>query len=97
MNSVHLVGRLTQDPEVKQLTGAKVSNFSIATNESYKDKSDKWVEVVEYHSLTAWRGLEWLKKGELVAVEGKLSTTKHDGKYYTKIIVRSIHRLVKPT
>jgi single-strand DNA-binding protein len=80
VNKVILVGHLGKDPEIKYLEGniAKVS-FSLATSESYKDKSGNKVEHTEWHNIVMWRGLaenaeKMLKKGTLVYLEGKLQT-----------------------
>ena len=81
VNKVILVGRLGKDPEVRNLeNGVTVANFSLATSESYKDKTtgDK-KEVTEWHNISLWRGLadiaaKYLHKGDLVYIEGKLRT-----------------------
>lgn len=81
VNKVILVGRLGKDPEVRNLdNGATVANFTIATSESYRDKTtgDK-KEITEWHNIVLWRGLaeiaqKYLHKGDLVYIEGKLRT-----------------------
>jgi len=81
VNKVILVGRLGKDPEVRNLeNGATVANFSIATSETYKDKTtgDK-KEVTEWHNIVLWRGLaevaaKYLHKGDMIYIEGKLRT-----------------------
>lgn len=81
VNKVILVGRLGKDPEVRNLeSGATVANFTVATSESYKDKTtgDK-KEVTEWHNIVLWRGLaeiaaKYLHKGDLIYLEGKLRT-----------------------
>jgi single-strand DNA-binding protein len=80
VNRVILIGNLGRDPEVRRLeNGAVVARFSVATNESYKDKSGEWQTMTEWHEVVAWRNLgeraeSQLKKGNQVYVEGKLST-----------------------
>lgn len=81
VNKVILVGRLGRDPEVRNLeNGASVANFTIATSESYKDKTTgEKKEVTEWHNIVLWRGLaeiaqKYLHKGDLVYIEGKLRT-----------------------
>ena len=76
-----LVGRLGKDPEVRNLeNGATVANFTIATSESYKDKTTgEKKEITEWHNIVLWRGLaeiaqKYLHKGDMVFVEGKLRT-----------------------
>ncbi len=81
VNKVILVGRLGKDPEVRHLeNGATVANFSMATSETYKDKTtgDR-KEITEWHNIVLWRGLadvasKYLHKGDMVYIEGKLRT-----------------------
>lgn len=98
VNKVILVGRLGKDPEVKTLqNSAKVANFSVATSESYKDKTTgEKKETTEWHNIQAWRGLadvaeKYLRKGDLVYLEGKLSTRswEKDGitRYTTSVVL----------
>jgi single-strand DNA-binding protein len=98
LNRVQLIGHLGQDPELKYTgSGAAVVNFSLATNENYKDANGQLVERTEWHRLVAYRKLaelfaEYLKKGSKVFMEGKLQTRSWDDKdgnkrYTTEIIV----------
>lgn len=86
VNKITLVGRLGADPEVRTLeSGAMVAKFGMATSESYKDKSGEWQEQTEWHDVVLWRGLaeraqEYLKKGSLVYLEGKLTHRKWQDK-----------------
>ena len=79
VNRVILIGNLGRDPEIRRLeNGAVVAKFSIATNESYKDKTGGWQEVTEWHDIVAWRSLaeraeSTLRKGTTVYIEGKLT------------------------
>ena len=80
-NLVILLGRLGQDPEVKTVGETKVAKVSLATSESYKDKSGNKVENTEWHNLELWDGLakiaeSYLKKGSQIYVEGKIKTDK---------------------
>ena len=97
VNKVILVGNLGKDPEVRHLEGgAAVANFSIATSESYKDKSGQRIEQTEWHNIVVWRGLaevaeKYLKKGMTIYIEGKLRTRSWDDKdghkrYTTEIV-----------
>lgn len=105
INKVTLVGHLGKDPEVKTLdNGTKVAGFSLATTESYKDKSDQWQNLTEWHNIVAWRGLaercEKLAKGNLVYIEGKISRRSYkdkDGneKFTTDIVANTINSLEK--
>ena len=97
VNKVILVGRLGKDPEVRNLeSGVAVANFTMATSESYKDKStgDR-KEVTEWHNIVLWRGLadiaaKYLHKGDLVYIEGKLRTRSWEKegvtRYTTEIV-----------
>jgi len=86
INKVTLVGRLGGDPEVRTLeSGAMVAKFGLATSENYRDKSGEWQEQTEWHDIVVWRGLaeraqEYLKKGTLVYLEGKLTHRKWQDK-----------------
>lgn len=90
VNKVILVGNLGKDPEVRYLEGGvAVANFSLATSETYKDKSGQKNEQTEWHNIVVWRGLaevaeKYLKKGMTVYVEGKLRTRSWDDKEGTK-------------
>ncbi|MDR0368718.1 MAG: single-stranded DNA-binding protein [Bacteroidales bacterium] len=80
INKVILVGHLGRDPEVRTLeSGVKVARFSLATTETYKDKSGERKDVTEWHNIVVWRNLadvaeRYLTKGKLIYVEGKLRT-----------------------
>lgn len=97
VNKVILVGHLGKDPEVRHLeSGAAVANFSMATTESYKDKNGNRQDQTEWHNIVLWRGLaevaeKYLKKGNLVYIEGKLKTRSWQDKegatrYTTEIV-----------
>src|SRR5688572_14950601 len=97
VNKVILVGRLGKDPEVRNLeNGATVANFTMATSETYKDKTtgDR-KEVTEWHNIVLWRGLadvaaRYLHKGDMVYIEGKLRTRSWEKegvtRYTTEIV-----------
>ena len=82
LNKVVLIGRLGAKPEGRYTKeGKSVSSFSLATNESWKNKEGSLVEHTEWHSLVAWGrlaefGIEYLYKGQLISVEGSLRTRK---------------------
>lgn len=92
-----LVGRLGKDPEVRHLeNGASVANFSMATSETYKDKTTgERKEITEWHNIVLWRGLadvasKYLHKGDMVYIEGKLRTRSWEKdnvtRYTTEIV-----------
>lgn len=86
VNKIILVGNLGRDPEVRTLeNGTKVGSFTLATNESYKDKSDNWQTLTEWHNIVVWRYLaekseRELKKGSLAYIEGKMTHRKYTDK-----------------
>src|SRR5262245_23026737 len=86
INKVILIGNLGKDPEVRYLEGGiAVARFSVATNESYKDKSGNWQTQTEWHDVVCWRALaeraeKQLKKGMQIFVEGKLTHRKYQDK-----------------
>ena len=103
LNKVMLIGHLGKDPELKYTPGgAAVATFSLATNESYKDKDGNQQEKTEWHRLVVWNkqaeiAAEYLKKGQQVFVEGKLQTRTwdKDGQkhYMTEIVVFNFQML----
>ena len=84
LNKVELIGHLGKDIEVRTLeNGTKVGTFSLATSESYKDKSDQWQTLTEWHNIVVWRpseSISKLYKGSLVHIDGKISTKKYKDK-----------------
>lgn len=97
INKVILIGNLGKDPETRYLpAGTAVTNFTLATSESWKDKSSgqmqertEWHKVVIFNKLAEIAG-EFLKKGSKVYIEGSLRTRSYDKdgqKHYTTEIV----------
>lgn len=105
VNKVILVGRLGKDPELKYTQGGTaVANFSVATDETWKDQSGEKQQKTEWHNIVAWKKLaeicgEHLKKGQQVYLEGKLQTRKwEDGettKYKTEVVLSNMVMLGK--
>jgi len=104
VNKVILVGNLGRDPEVRYMpNGEAVCNFSIATTDSWKDKSGQKQERTEWHNIVMYRKLaeiagEYLKKGRPVYIEGRLQTRKWQTKegqdrYTTEIIADQMQML----
>ena len=104
INKVTLIGTLGRDPEVSYLqNGNAVANLSLATDESYNDKSTgQKVEQTEWHRLTVYGKLaeicnQYLRKGSRAYFEGKLKTREweKDGvkRYTTEIIVNEMMML----
>lgn len=86
VNKVILVGRLGQNPETRYTpSGAAVANFSIATTESWADKSGQKQEKTEWHRIVVWGKLaelcqQYLQKGRQVYIEGRLQTRQYQDK-----------------
>lgn len=82
LNKVLLIGRLTGDPELRNTSsGRSVANFSIATNRYWNNDSGERQEDTQYHNIVVWgRQAEavnqFLNKGSLVLIEGRLQTRK---------------------
>jgi len=101
VNKVMLLGRLTNDPEIKTTpAGVVVAKFSIATSEKYKDQAGAMQEKTEFHNIVAWAKLadvigQYCKKGNRVYIEGKLTTRNWEGqdgikRYATEIVAREL-------
>ncbi len=102
LNKVQLIGRLGADPEIKQMVNGKnVARLSIATSQSWKDKSSgEKKEKTEWHRVVIFNeGLvnvvqQYVKKGANVYIEGQLSTRKWkdeatgQDKYSTEIVLQ---------
>ena len=101
LNKVLLIGRLGNDPEIKQMqNGKSVARLSVATSESWKDKSTgERKEKTEWHRVVIFNeGLvsvvqKYLKKGAQVYIEGQLNTNKYTDsngqeKYSTQIVLQ---------
>ncbi|NOX75705.1 MAG: single-stranded DNA-binding protein [Gammaproteobacteria bacterium] len=105
INKVILIGNLGQDPEVKYMpSGGAVTNVTIATSESWKDKTTgEQKENTEWHRVVFFRRLaeiagEYLKKGSKVYIEGRLQTRKWqdqsgNDRYTTEIIANEMQML----
>lgn len=104
VNKVILVGRLGKDPETRYMpNGDAVTNITLATSETWKDKNGEKQEKTEWHRVTFYRKLaeiagEYLKKGSMAYVEGRLETRKWTDKagvekYTTEIIANEMQML----
>lgn len=98
LNKVMMIGRLGKDPDVRYLdSGVAVATFSIATTErAYTAKNGQQVpERTEWHNVVLWRGLaetaeKYLKKGDLLYVEGKLRSRSYEDQQGVKRTVVEI-------
>jgi single-strand DNA-binding protein len=103
LNRVQLIGRLGKDPESKFTpTGKKVTPFSVAVSNHWKSRDGEAKESTEWINVEAWDRLgevcqEYLKKGSLVYVEGRLKTDKYEEKgetrYFTKVVAQMVQFL----
>jgi len=100
-NKVQLIGRLGQDPEIITFEdGGKMAKFSLATDESYKDKNRQKVERTFWHSIVVKNGLvnvveNYVTKGQEIAIEGRLTNRSWDDKdgnkrYSTEVVVNEL-------
>ena len=103
LNKVQLIGRLGKDPESKFTpTGKKVAHFSVALSHRWKSPEGEIREYTEWANVEAWGRLceicqEFLKKGSLVYIEGRLKTDRYetdgDVKFYTKVVAMNMQML----
>ena len=107
VNKVILLGNLGKDPEVRRLDdGRGVANFSLATSETYKNKSGEKVTNTEWHNIVLWSPLadiaeNYLKKGSQVYIEGKIANRSYEDKdgvkkYISEVVGREITLLGRP-
>ncbi|MGH2331167.1 single-stranded DNA-binding protein [Thermoanaerobacter mathranii] len=105
LNKVFLIGRTTKDVKKTQLpSGSSVVHFTLAVDRNYTDKDGK--RPTDFIDVTAWDKLaeileQYVPKGTLIAVEGRLQTRKYQnssGKtvYVTEVVAEDIHLLSRP-
>ena len=104
LNRVQLIGRLGKDPESRFTpNGKKVAHFSLAVSNRWKSAEGATKESTEWVNIEAWGRLgeicqQYLHKGSLIFLEGRLQTDKYDDKsgetkYYTKVVALSMQML----
>jgi single-strand DNA-binding protein len=104
LNRVQVIGRLGRDPESKFTpTGKKVAHFPVAVSSRWKDRAGEMRESTEWVNVEAWERLgetcqEYLNKGSLVYVEGRLRTDKYEDqqgeiRYFTKVVAQTVQFL----
>jgi len=107
-NKVQLIGNLGKDPEIKQINGDRaLAKMSLATSETYRKASGEKVTDTQWHNLTAWGKTaefaeKYLKKGNRVAVEGKIINRSYEDKngvkrYVSEIVVNEFMMLTPKT
>jgi len=100
-NRVILIGNLGQDPEVKTTeTGKKLTHFTMATDDGYKNSDGQRISETTWHNIVAWNGLantagKYLKKGHQVVVEGRIVYRTYEDKlgvtkYITEIVLNDL-------
>ena len=103
-NRVTLIGNLGHDPETKSIEGGKkVVHFTLATKDWYKNAEGQRVNETTWHNIVAWNGLadiagKFLKKGNEVAVEGRIVYRSYEDKkgatkYITEIVLSELELL----
>jgi single-strand DNA-binding protein len=103
-NSVRLVGNLGMDPEVKSFdNNRKLAKIAIATNETYKNDKGEKVTDTQWHNLILWGAQaklaeNFLRKGDEIAIEGKLASRSYvdkDGnkRYVTEVVVNEFFKI----
>lgn len=109
LNQCNFIGRVGRDPETRySSSGDAITNITLAVDDSYKNKSGEKVEKCEWVNITFYRKLaeisgEYLKKGSLIYVSGKMETRKYTDKagiekYATSIIASDMKMLgTKPS
>src|SRR5215467_788162 len=86
VNKVILVGRLGRDPETRYTGGGQaVANFSLATDETYRDKNGERQKRTEWHKIVVWGkqaeiAQQYLKKGSLIFIEGRIQSREWQDK-----------------
>ena len=105
LNRVQLIGRLGKDPETRFTpTGKKVASFSLAVGQRWKSADGSVKEQTEWVNIEAWGRIgeicqQYLHKGRLVFMEGRLKTDRYEEKgetkYFTKVVATSMQMLEK--
>jgi len=103
LNRVQLIGRLGRDPESHFTpTGKKVTHFSLAVSNRWNGNDGEMKEYTEWVNIEAWGRLaevcqEYLRKGSLIYLEGRLKTNKYEvngePRYFTKVIASALEFL----
>jgi single-strand DNA-binding protein len=106
LNRVQLIGYLGKDPEVRTTsTGKKVTNFSLAVDHRWRNAEGERKEVTDWFQIVAWGHLgeicsQYLSKGRLVYIEGRLQTQRYEQqgetRYMTRVVADQMQMLDRP-
>jgi single-strand DNA-binding protein len=98
-----LIGNVGKDPEIRTFENGKLASFSLATSETFKNKQGEKQTNTEWHNINVFGKLadiieKWVKKGQMLCVEGKVKTRSYDDKdgnkrYVTDIIANEVKML----
>lgn len=104
-NKVQLIGNLGMDPEMKNFDNGQMARFSIATSDKYTNAKGEQVENTQWHNVVAWGKTaeiaeKYLRKGQQVAIDGRLETRQYDDKdgnkrYITQVVCNELLMLGK--
>jgi single-strand DNA-binding protein len=100
-NKVQLIGNVGQDPQITVLdSGKKVTRFSLATNEHYKNSKGEKMQNTYWHNMVAWGKIaevieKYVTKGKEIAIEGKLTSRSYQTKegekrYITDVVINEV-------
>jgi len=103
LNRIQLIGRLGKDPETRTTPSSKqVCTFSVAVGHRWKDKKGEAKSVTDWFNIETWGKLgeicqQYLHKGQLVYVEGRMKTDKYEQngetRYFTKVVLSGMQML----
>ena len=107
LNKIFLIGRLTQDPELRSTpSGQSVATLRMATNRVWNDPSGNKKDATEFHTVVAWGRLgeianQYLKKGGLVMIEGRIQTRtwtdpNNNKRYFTEVVAEGLQLGPRP-
>jgi single-strand DNA-binding protein len=103
MNTVKLIGNVGANPNFRVFEKNKLASFSMATSETYKDKTAAEIKNTQWHNIVAWGKVaetceELVAKGKFISVEGKIQTRhylNHENKriYITEIVAKKVEEV----
>ena len=103
VNKVQIIGRVGQQPETRKVGESQVTTFSLAASEKYTNKAGEKVEETEWFNIVMWRKLaeiavNYVNKGDLLYIEGKLKTRSWEDKdgnkrYMTEVVADQMKML----